>query len=214
MTDDDNQKDELSPRLPCDTLAEALAQLRRPPSPAAVRFKLQTLADTAAQVAAYVDARFVYDRLDLVCGEAWHARFAPLGRAGWPRRPARGAELLHVRCRLWLFGVAREDVGEGADPKAAYSDAVKRAAVQFGVSRALYALRLPWLAAGEADRELRRDSSGGLVLDARTEIWCREMYGRWLAERGALLFGDPLDHRATQAQPPSAPDTAGLHRAA
>jgi hypothetical protein len=28
----------------------------------------------------------------------------------------------YVRCRLTLYGVTREDVGEGQDPKAAFSD--------------------------------------------------------------------------------------------
>ena len=93
-----------------------------------------------------------------------------------------------------VFGVAREDVGEGADPKAAFSDAVKRAAVHFGVGRVLYAMRAPWLRAGDGDGELRRDGRGVLFVDERTEAWCREKYERWLAERGAAEFGEPLDH--------------------
>jgi len=32
------------------------------------------------------------------------------------------------------------------------------------------------------------------VLDRRSEAWCREMFGRWLAERGIRQFGTPLDH--------------------
>ena len=46
-----------------------------------MRFKVQTAADDAGQVVAYVDARVVYDRLDLVCGERWWPRFGPLPRA-------------------------------------------------------------------------------------------------------------------------------------
>ena len=60
-------------RFPCASLAEALPHLRRPPSPAAVRFKIQNATDDAAQVAAYVDARLVFDRLDQVCGHQWSA---------------------------------------------------------------------------------------------------------------------------------------------
>jgi hypothetical protein len=66
--------------------------------------------------------------------------------------------------------------------------------VQFGVGRALYALRLPWLREGDGDGELRRNRRGRLVLDARSEAWCREQYGRWLERRGRRLFGEPLDH--------------------
>jgi hypothetical protein len=101
---------------------------------------------------------------------------------------------LFVRCRLTVFGVTREDVGEGEDPKAAFSDAIKRAAVHFGVGRALYAMRAPWLREGEGDGELRRNRKGRLILDERTEAWCRERYGRWLEERGRRLFGEPLEH--------------------
>jgi hypothetical protein len=32
------------------------------------------------------------------------------------------------------------------------------------------------------------------VIDARSEAWLRTAYGRWLAERGVRLFGEPLDH--------------------
>ena len=196
-------------QFPCASLAEALPHLRRPPGAAAVRFKIQTAADDAAQVAAYVDARLVYDRLDQVCGEQWWARFAPLAKTLVPRRPRGDGEPppLYVRCQLTLYGVTREDVGEGHDPKAALSDAVKRAAVTFGVGRVLYAMRLPWLQAGDADGELRRNGQGELVLDERTEAWCREKYERWLEERGSALFGEPLEHRVESAA--GAPEEAG-----
>jgi hypothetical protein len=182
--------------LQCASLAEALPHLRRPPSAAAVRFKVQNAAEEAGQIAAYVDARFVYDRLDLVCGERWWSRFGPLPRALMPPRAHGDGEPppLYVRCRLTVFGVTREDVGEGSDPKAAFSDAVKRAAVHFGVGRVLYAMRAPWLRAGDGDGELRRDGRGVLV-DERTEAWCRAKYERWLEARGVEQFGEPLDHR-------------------
>jgi len=181
--------------FPCASLRDALPHLRRPPSPAVVRFKVQTPADDAGQLVAYVDARFVYDRLDLVCGERWWPRFGPLPRALVPRvHGAEGPPPLYVRCRLTLFRVTREDVGEGNDPKAAVSDAVKRAAVHFGVGRVVYAMRAPWLRAGDGDGELRRDGRGALVVDDRTEAWCRAKYERWLEERGATEFGEPLEH--------------------
>lgn len=193
---DDSSPDE-GAEFPCASLSVALPYLRRPPSPAAVRFKVQTPADDAGQVVAYVDARLVYDRLDHVCGERWWARFGPLPRALVPRlaHDAEGTPPLFVRCRLTVCGVTREDVGEGADPKAAFSDAVKRAAVHFGVGRVLYAMRAPWLRAGDGDGELRRDGRGSLFVDERTEAWCREKYERWLEDRGAAEFGSPLDHR-------------------
>src|SRR5215211_9300397 len=187
------------PDFPCASLDEALPHLRRPPAPEAVRFKIQNTAGDVAQVAAYVDARLVFDRLDLVCGRRWTASFEELPKQLLPPLCDRDGQPLarppiHVRCRLTCFGVTREDVGEGEDPKAAFSDAIKRAAVHFGVGRVLYAMRAPWLREGDGDGELRRNRKGRLVLDERTEAWCRECYGRWLEERGNRLFGEPLEH--------------------
>ena len=82
--------------FPCASLSDALPYLRRPPSPAAVRFKVQTPADDAGQVVAYVDARLVYDRLDHVCGERWWARF---GAAAEGARPAAFAPAPRARRR-------------------------------------------------------------------------------------------------------------------
>lgn len=187
------------PEFHCASLNEALPHLRRPPAPGAVQFKIQNTADQAAQVAAYVDARMVFDRLDQVCGRRWFAEFEPLPERLIPPPVDRDGQVLarpplYVRCRLTICGVTRQDVGEGADPKAAFSDAVKRAAVQFGIARALYALRAPWLGEGEGDGELRRNGRGRLILDARTERFCREQYERWLEKRGVRQFGEPLDH--------------------
>jgi hypothetical protein len=184
--------------FPCASLSEALPQLRRRPASAAVRFKIQNAAEQAAQVAAYIDARLVYDRLDLVCADQWSARFEALPKALIPPPVDRHGELrepppIHVRCRLTLFGVTREDVGEGQNPKAAFSDAIKRAAVQFGVAGAVRAAAA--MATRRRGRRRTTTQRGGrLLLDRRSEQWCREMYGRWLTERGKRLFGEPLHH--------------------
>ena len=98
--------------FPRASLDESLPHLRRPPAPEAVRFKIQNTAGDHAEVAAYVDARLVFDRLDLVCGGRWTARFEelpsplvppPCERDGQPlARPP-----IHVRCRLTAFAVTR-----------------------------------------------------------------------------------------------------------
>lgn len=85
----------------------------------------------------YVTARDVADRLDAVVGPgAWSTCFRVVD-------PADHA----VECTLTIHGVARADVGYPNNPdddreqeklKAAYSDAFKRAAVQWGVGRYLY----------------------------------------------------------------------------
>lgn len=84
---------------------------------------------------AYIDARAVFGRLDEV-----------VGPDGWESSLERLAPGVY-RCRLTVLGVSREDIGmagasESEAEKAAASDAIKRAAVQFGIGRYLYAREL------------------------------------------------------------------------
>ncbi len=104
------------------------------------------------KVGSYIDARSVMDRLDEVVGpDAWQTEYRVID-----------PETKTVECRLMvrlLDGwVTKADVGypnEGKDAdnpdkepfKAAYSDALKRAAIQFGIGRYIYHLELErdWL---------------------------------------------------------------------
>src|SRR4029079_19262720 len=49
------------------------------------------------------------------------------------------------KARLQILGVIREDVGTGRDYKQAATDAVKRAAVRFGIAHELYAYEQNWV---------------------------------------------------------------------
>lgn len=93
------------------------------------------------QALCYVDARTVMDRLDAVCGVD-----------GWENEYSFGSGNLVV-CKLSLRmpdgtliskcdGAGETDI-EGQ--KGALSDALKRAAVRFGVGRYLYGLDAPWV---------------------------------------------------------------------
>ena len=88
---------------------------------------------------AHIDARDVMNRLDGVVGvENWQDEYTVVG----PK---------NVECQLTVLGVTKCDVGEigegsFADPlKSAYSDALKRAAIKFGIGRHLYAMEMQWL---------------------------------------------------------------------
>lgn len=102
-----------------------------------------------ALVVPYVDARTVLDRLDKVVGpEGWHDAYEVLAdaeRAVKDERGERQERVVEVKCRLTVLGVTKEDVGEGDSLKAAFSDALKRAAVKFGVGRYLYRLEKQWV---------------------------------------------------------------------
>jgi hypothetical protein len=101
---------------------------------------------TRALAVAYIDARTVMDRLDAVAGAGnWSDSY---------RLISAGDGEFAIECTLTIFGVAKTDVGtadeldEGTTApksKSAYSDALKRAAVKWGVGRYLYRLPKQWV---------------------------------------------------------------------
>lgn len=212
--------------------ADAARDLRRPIAPAEVRFKVQATNhdDTRAQVIAYINARTVIARLNLLFPGRWRADTEPvpldmrltaidehggrypivIDRDGQVRRDRE----LAYRCRLEIAGAVFEDVGTGDDPKAAYSDALKRTAVRAGIGECLYAMDSPWLAIGDGDGQLRmtRGARPRPIIDRRTLAWLRDSYARWLGQAGAV-FGEPLAHApavtALAQDPPDADVAAG-----
>lgn len=92
----------------------------------------------------YVDARTVMDRLDAVMGvEAWQDDYEPLPD---------GTVLCRLRLLIGGQWIAKCDAGgpseqpdAGDRRKAAVSDALKRAAVKFGIGRYLYRLEPQWV---------------------------------------------------------------------
>ena len=142
MEPNSNEKTEITVIAPgVDALTQALAEPFDPPE---VRFKPQVVSGNRAMAIAYVDARVIQDRLDEVLGVAgWQDEYEVLPDGG-------------VVCRLRLHlgdqWVAKMDVGgpseqpdEGDRRKAAFSDALKRAAVKFGIGRYLYRLPAQWV---------------------------------------------------------------------
>ena len=156
------------PRASTGLSAAVVRKLRQPFAPDALRWKIQTRvnegqADPYATVVVYVDARTVAAHLDDVVPGQWSTEYrAPPVTVGFPA----------LECRLTVCGVTRSDVGTvesgarpGSDTKDLYSDALKRAAVQYGVGAFLY--RFPqvqaraeksgqtWYITREAQAELR-----------------------------------------------------------
>lgn len=86
---------------------------------------------TRALLLPHIDARAVMDRLDAICPDHWSFEV---------ERLTDGA----VKGRLTVLGVSREDIGEAETLKAAASDALKRAAVHFGIGRYLYDISKHW----------------------------------------------------------------------
>ena len=93
-------------------------------------------ADGKAQILAYIDARAVQDRLDTIVGpQNWTFKWEPISIVNGALMVAKGILSIH--------GVPKEDVGDAGNfepSKSAVSDALKRAAVQWGIGRYLYEL--------------------------------------------------------------------------
>ena len=130
---------------------EVWRKLAEPFPPGEVQWRVEALSrdKKRALVVPYVDARTVLDRLEKVVGpEGWHDAYEVLSDAERLVKDERGERrerLCEVKCRLTVLGVTKEDVGEGDSLKAAFSDALKRAAVKFGVGRYLYRLEKQWV---------------------------------------------------------------------
>lgn len=130
---------------------EVWRKLSEPFPPGEVQWRIEALSKDKrrALVVPYVDACTVLDRLDKAVGpEGWQDSYEVLSdgeRSLKDERGERRERVVEVKCRLTVLGVTKEDVGEGDSLKAAFSDALKRAAVKFGVGRYLYELPKKWV---------------------------------------------------------------------
>jgi hypothetical protein len=122
--------------------------------PSEVKFKPGAVSGNRALALAYVDARAIQDRLDEVLGvDGWQDDYECL---------ADGSVVCRLRCRIGGEWLTKVDVGspseqpDGGDRlKAAFSDALKRAAVKFGVGRYLYRLPAAWVDYDPQHRRLK-----------------------------------------------------------
>ena len=94
----------------------------------------------SAMALAYIDARDVMDRLDEVCGpENWQTEY---------HETAKGRLICRLSIRVTDEWVTKSDGAGDTDvegEKGAISDALKRAAVSWGIGRYLYRLSSPWV---------------------------------------------------------------------
>lgn len=175
------------------TLEDATPLLRRPFTKEAVKWKVQTVLGDAAgcHVVGYIDARLVIERLNAVIPR-WQEEFEALQDST-------------MRCSITIDGVTHTDVGSGYKGKGLYSDALKRAAVHFGVGVSVYALREVTFWVSDHGKP-QNDDYGALIetytskgkkaikITAEGQRWLRDMYQRWLEAKGIAAFGQPIDH--------------------
>lgn len=133
------------PTIQRDPAVRAITnELSNPFDPRDIKFKPQMVKNNRALAIAYVDVRLIQDRLDEVLGaENWQDEYEIL---------ADGSVACRLRLKLGGEWVTKMDVGspseqpDGGDRlKAAFSDALKRAAVKYGIGRYLYRLPAQWV---------------------------------------------------------------------
>lgn len=156
----------------------------------------------------YVDARAVMDRLDEVCKpEGWRDSYVALSDGS-------------VECTVYIKGnegwIGKSDVGypngsNDSEPyKGAYSDALKRACVRWGVGRYLYNFPQQWLPYDSQKRRFKQNHEqiadailGGHLADEAKNLgakpMCEEHNVEWTEnpktkKRGHQLAGSTEYH--------------------
>ncbi len=145
MTTPTTQPTNPTQTTPRDPELQAIANaLSAPFEPKDIKFKPQMVKNNRALAMAYIDARLIQDRLDGVLGvENWQDKYDILPD---------GSVMCRLRLKLGGRWITKTDVGSPSEQpdsgdrlKAAFSDALKRAAVKFGIGRYLYRLPAQWV---------------------------------------------------------------------
>lgn len=116
---------------------------------------------------AYIDARAVMDRLDAVCGpDGWQCNYA-FGQGT--------STVCNLGVRMpagdWIWKADGAGATDVEGEKGALSDALKRAAVRFGVGRYLYEMPNVWVELEPAGRSVRiKQSEQKKLEDAHDEL--------------------------------------------
>lgn len=157
-------------------LPDLFERLAEPFSPDAISWRVgSTNGDKTKGLAlAYLDARDVMDRLDLVCGpDGWQNRYSHVGgvtvceigvRVQGPHIDMHGGDAAPtvVTPAQWLWKADGAGASDIEAEKGALSDAFKRAAVRWGIGRYLYSLPSPWVDLVAAGRSQKiKDSEYG-----------------------------------------------------
>lgn len=187
--------------FPVTTFAEAAPLLRRPFAPEAIKFRLAG----SGLILAYIDARVVIERLNAVIPN-WSTTFEP-----YPG----GKQII---CHLTIDGLTRSDVGTqssgpNVDPvKGGYSDALKRAAVHFGVGVSVYAIKqihVSDLPAGS----ITKNAKGKDEISPKGHEALRKGYRKWTERESTIRdFGEVLSHgdeEGASGDPEAAPEGVG-----
>lgn len=175
---------------------EFIKECRRPFPPEAILFRVGATSASAALILHYIDARHVSERLNQLIPGGWSSHYNPINS---------GTKLEGIQCNLSISLdnnlVTRSDVGtliasdDMGGIKAMYSDALKRAAVHFGIGVSLYAQPTTWVPADKnGTTYIKKNKAGKLayVQDVAVE-GLRTKYVAWLKSDVSSKFGEHVE---------------------
>lgn len=132
------------------TQNKIMESLKAPFKPEDIEWKVQTATENNGQISVlvvpYLDARAIMDRFDEVCGVYWKSEFKQM-----TLETAKGTKqgfscMLSVKIEdEWITRVDGAEVSDIESIKGGHSNALKRAAVQWGIGRYLYELPTFWV---------------------------------------------------------------------
>ena len=150
---------------------------------------------TQGMALAYMDARAVMDRLDGVCGpDGWQCNYIVTG--------VLAVCSLGVRMPSgeWVWKADGAGATDVEGEKGMLSDALKRAAVRWGVGRYLYEMKSPWVAITQRGKSYVMAEGERKKLDAVHEDFCNTAGWGLRAGRVAYSFANQVvKHFVTSA---------------
>jgi hypothetical protein len=202
--------------LPAQSYEEALPDLRAPYQPSQIRPLIIAVPkndQAPCKIALYTIGETLMDRFNLVCGPNWEPPKFTIDIHEEREKDRDGEKktvhYFKITCSLTVFGVTREDFGEGEAESAALAEwdaraqAFKRTARWHGPGQCLYVFGGEEIVMlrGEGSGKLRVPKSGNEphrrpYFDKAGKQAIRAEYARWLKDEGEDTFGPPLDHLA------------------
>jgi hypothetical protein len=180
------------------TAQELFDELCRPFAAEEIDWRIgSTNADkTQGMALAYMDARAVMDRFDGVCGpDGWQNNYTP---------GVNGSIICNIGvlmpCGEWIWKADGAGATDVEGEKGMLSDALKRAAVRWGVGRYLYEMKSPWVPIVQKGRSYVIADDVRKKLDQVHEDFCTSAGWGLRAGRVAYSFANQVvKHFVTNA---------------
>ncbi len=172
-----------------ETAQELFDELCRPFAAEEIDWRIgSTTGDkTKGMALAYMDARAVMDRLDGVCGpDGWQCNY-----------DVRGAlAVCNIGVKMpdgtWVWKADGAGATDVEGEKGMLSDALKRAAVRWGIGRYLYEMKSPWVAIVPMGKSFRIADDVRKELDKVHEDFCTSAGWGLRAGRVAYSFANQV----------------------